>query len=108
AFLLRRVERPEPAPAGDLEDHARALLDLIQRDLLALGLVGEVLRVAVQDLDAGIGRLGPSLIAGDEAVDRRLLLPAHRADHVGTWTALLLEPREVADEVAGLLLADEQ
>ena len=38
-LLLRRVERAETAAAGDLEDDARALLDLVQGDLLALGLV---------------------------------------------------------------------
>src|SRR5689334_20356206 len=42
-LLLRRVERTEPAAARDLEDHAGALLDLVERDLLALRLVREVL-----------------------------------------------------------------
>src|SRR6266540_3011107 len=108
ALLLRRVEGAEPTTAGNLEDHAGALFDLVQRDLLALRLVGEVLGVAVQELDPGIGGLCTRLIAGDEAVDRRLLLPADRADHVRAGQPILLEPGEVTDEVARLLLAEEQ
>src|SRR5215216_7419249 len=43
AVLLRRIECSQTTAARDLEDHAGALLDLVQRDLLALRLVGEVL-----------------------------------------------------------------
>ena len=45
ALLLRGVERAEPAASRDLEDDDRAARDLVQRDLLALRLVREVLRV---------------------------------------------------------------
>src|SRR5215470_9258109 len=107
-LLLRSVERAEAAAAGDLEDHASALLDLVQRDLLALRLVGEVLRVPVQRLDAGVRGLRACLIAGDEAVDRRLLLTADRADDVGSGPPLLLEARQVADEIARLLFFEQQ
>ena len=108
ALLARRVERTEAAAAGNLEDDARAVRDLVQRDLLALRLVVEVLRVAVQQLDPRIRRLRAGLVAGDEAVDRRLLLSADGADYVLARPPLLLERREIADEVAGLLLAEEQ
>src|SRR5215831_17979574 len=107
-LLLRSVERAEAAAAGDLEDHASALLDLVQRDLLALRLVGEVLRVPVQRLDAGIRCLGTGLVTGDEAVDRRLLLAADGADDVRPRPTLLLEPGEIADEIPRLLLLEQQ
>src|SRR6266511_518909 len=42
SLLLRSIERTEAAAAGNLEDHACALLDLVQGHLLALRLVGEV------------------------------------------------------------------
>src|SRR5262249_1256645 len=58
ALLLRRIERAKPAAARDLEDDDRPALDLVERDLLALRLNREVLGVAVDELDAGNGRLG--------------------------------------------------
>ena len=108
ALLLRRVKRAQAAAARNLEDRSGALLDLVQRDLLALRLIREVLRVAVQHLDARVGGLRAGLIARDETIDRRLLLTADRTDHVRARAPLLLEAREVADEVAGLLLVEEQ
>ena len=59
-------------------------------------------------LDPRRGFLGAREIAGDEAVDGRLLHAADGADHVLARAPLLLQPREVADEVADLLLAEEQ
>ena len=53
-FLAGGVERAETAAARDLEDDVGALRDLVERDLLALRLVDEVLRVAVQDLDVRV------------------------------------------------------
>jgi hypothetical protein len=50
ALLARSVERAEAATAGDLEDHPRALRDLVERELLALVLRDEVLRERDQDL----------------------------------------------------------
>src|SRR5215213_6434143 len=47
ALLLRRVDRAEAATTRDLEDHVGSLGDLVERDLLALRLVDEVLGVAV-------------------------------------------------------------
>src|SRR4249919_2149585 len=44
ALLASSVERTEAATAGDLEDHPRALRDLVERELLALVLSTEVLR----------------------------------------------------------------
>ena len=76
-LLLRRVEGAEAAAAGDLEDDVGALGDLVQRDLLALRLVGEVTASSRSStLIARVGRLGASLVAGDVAVDRRDLLAA--------------------------------
>ena len=107
-FSFAASSAPRPQPPATWKIDARALLDLVQRDLLALRLVGEVLRVAVQHRDPRIGGLRARLVAGDEAVDRRLLLAADGADDVLARPPLLLEPGEVADEVAGLLLAEEE
>src|SRR5262245_3896557 len=71
AGLLGRVQRAEPARAGDVELDLRALVDLVLRDRLALGRVDEVLRVADEDLHAGVALLRAGLIAREEAVDRR-------------------------------------
>ena len=107
ALLLGRVERAEAALAGHLEDDLRALRDLVERDLLALRLVDEVLRVAVQRLDARVGRLGARLVARDVVVDRRDLLAADARDRLGV-VVLGLQAGEVAGEVARLLLLEEQ
>ena len=101
------VEHAEAALAGDLELDRRALRDLVQRLLLALRLCDEVLGVVVQRLDARIGLLRAELEAGDVAVDRRDLEAADRADR-GAALGLDVEARRVADEVAGLLLLEEQ
>ena len=107
-LLAGRVERPEPAAARNLEDDAGAAGDLVERELLALRLVVPIGRVAVQDLDPGDGLLGAGLVARDEAVDRRLLEAADRADHVRAVAALLGERGEVAGEVPDLLLLEDQ
>ena len=66
-------------------------------------------RVVVQHLDPRIGGLRARLVAGDEAVDRRLLLAADRADHVlGRGRRFSSSAGEVADEVARLLLLEEE
>ena len=107
ALVLRRRERAEAASAGDLEDDLRARCDLVQRELLALGLVLPVLRVRPRHLRPGHRRLGAGLVARDEAVDRRLLEAADGADRLAA-RLLRLERAEVADEVADLLLAEEE
>src|SRR5918994_4366129 len=53
ALLLRRVQRAEAAAAGNLEDDVGALGDLVERHLLALRLVDEVLRVAQERVRIG-------------------------------------------------------
>src|SRR3954451_20681023 len=106
ALLLRRVDRAEAAGARDLEDDLRALGDLVERDLLALVLRREALRVAVERLDAGVGLLGAGLEARDVVVDRRDLLAADARERAAV--VLGVERREVADEVAGLLLLEGQ
>src|SRR5215831_7711247 len=106
-LAVRRVERAETARAGDLELDDRAGGDLIQRRFLALRLSGEALRVVVECLDARIGLLRAVLVARDVPVDRRDLDAADRADRLGALL-LRIEARGVPDEVAGLLLAEEQ
>ena len=106
-LLLRGVERAEAATARDLEDHDGAGGDLVQRDLLALRRVREVLRVVVQRLDPWHRRLRTRLVARDEAVDRRLLLPADGRDD-GRTARLRRQARGIACEVADLLLLEEQ
>src|SRR5215211_9364916 len=107
-LLARRVESAEPAAARNLEHHTGAAADLVQGKLLALRLVVPVGRVPVDHLDPGVCLLGARLIAGDEAVDRRLLEPADRADHVRAGTSLLGERREVTGEIPDLLLLEDQ
>src|SRR5215208_1822161 len=107
-LLLRRVERAEAALAGDLEDDLRALRDLVERELLAEVLLDEVLGVAVEGLDVRVGLLGAGLEAGDVAVDRRDLLAADRGDHLVAALVLDVEPRQRSDEVAGLVLLEQQ
>src|SRR3954447_4744095 len=106
ALLLRRVDRAEAAGARDLEDDLRALGDLVERDLLALVLRREALRVAVERLDAGVGLLGAGLEARDVVVDRRDLLAADARERAAV--VLGVERGQVADEIARLLLLERQ
>src|SRR5215210_3780830 len=107
-LLLRGVERAEPAAAGDLEHDLRALRDLVERDLLALVLRDEVLRIRREDLDLRVARLCTGLVAGDEDVDRRELDPADRADHLLAACLLRDHRRHAADEVAVLVRRERQ
>src|SRR3954447_6544414 len=107
-LLLRRVEDAEAALARDLEDDLRTLRDLVERQLLALRLVDEVLRVAVEGLDARVGRLGAGLVARDVVIHRRDLLAADGADDLLAARVLGVQAREVAGQVARLLLGEEQ
>ena len=75
AALLLRREDAEAALAGDLEDDLRALRDLVQRDLLALGLIAEVLRVAELDLDRRRTPLRALVVPGDEEVTVGMFRP---------------------------------
>src|ERR687897_141323 len=106
--LLRRVERAEAAPAGHLEDDLRALCDLVERDLLALVLRDEVLRIADQDAGRRHTLLRSGLIARDEDVHRRQLDPADRADHLPAALLLGHERGEAADHVAVLVRREGQ
>src|SRR5581483_8135874 len=112
ALLLGRVECAETAAAGYLEDDLRALADLVERDALALVLCHEVLRVPVERLHARVGRLGAGLVARDVADHGRNRDAADGADDVLRAVArskpLGLEPGEVADLVADLVLREDQ
>ena len=99
ALLAGRVDRAEAAVACDLEDDVRALRDLVERDLLALGRVVEVVRVRVQELDVRLRRLHRRLEAGDPVVDRRDLDAADR----GHGAALRRQRGDDAGEVPRLL-----
>src|SRR5437763_3722228 len=103
AGLVGRVERAEAARAGDVELDLRARVDLVLRDRLALRLVDEVLRVADQDLDAGIALRRARLVAGEERVDRRDLDAADDADRLRAALLLDHQAREAAHEVGVLL-----
>ena len=108
--LLRRREDAETALAGDLEDGTGAVGDHVQRLLLALRLVDEVLRVGVRHRHLRAGPLRARVVARDEAIDRRDLEAAD-----GTELRLALERLrddllrgQEPDQVAGLLLLEEQ
>ena len=103
ALLAGRVDRAEAAVACDLEHDVRALRDLVERDLLALGRVVEVVRVRVQELDVRLRRLHRSLEAGDPVVDRRDLDAADR----GHGAALRRQRGDNSCEVSGLLCGED-
>ena len=106
-LLLRGVERAETAPARNLEHDAGAARDLGERQLLALREIHPVVRVAPHDLDARDGLLGTGDVARDVAIDRRLFEAADGADHIAA-RAFLGKRAEVADQVADLLLPEDQ
>ena len=108
-LLLGCGQSAEAALAGDLEDDMRPARDLVERELLALRLVDEVLRVGVQRRDPWAGLLRAGAVARDVPVHGRDLQPADRADHLLRASLLLGdEPGEIADQVARLLLLEEQ
>ena len=110
--FTRRVESTEATAPGDLEDDLRALRDLVQRDLLALGLVGEGLRERDQDVRPGHALARAGAVGRDEDADRRgmfrpptaeiVLFPARRAirretpDHVAVLVRREGEAADVA------------
>src|SRR3954447_13476891 len=73
----------QAAAAGNLEHDVRALTDLVESNRLALVLRDEVLRVAVECLDARLHLLGAVLVPGDVRVDGRDLETADRRDRAG-------------------------
>src|SRR5262249_35106596 len=89
------------------EDDPRAVGDLRQRELLALRLVVPRLGIAPRDLDPGDGALRPGPVARDVPIDGRLLEAADGADRLRTL-ALGRERAEVADQIADLLLFEEE
>jgi hypothetical protein len=86
------------------QDHVGALGDLVERDLLALRLVDEVLRVGVQELDARIGVLDGLTETGDPVVHRRDADAAHRGHGLG----LGHHRRHDSGEISGLLRGELQ
>src|SRR5215218_9970066 len=103
AGRVRRLERTEAAAARDLEEHLRALCDLVLGDCLALVGRDEVLRVPDQHLDVRVEHLRAVLVAGNPDVDRRDLEAPDGPDDL--LAALLLRHLggEVADEAARLV-----
>src|SRR6187401_140837 len=102
--LVRRLEGAETAAARRGEDDLRAPAELGERDLLALRLVDEVLRVALDHADLRDGRLGARLVAREERHDRRHLLAADRAHDPALGDGRSRD----AGEVAALLLGEDQ
>ena len=99
----RRLERAEAAAAGDLEQHLRALRDLVLGDRLALVGRDEVLRVADEHLRAGYGLLRAELVARDPDVDRRDLQAADGTDRSARRPSAAIFAARYADEAAGLV-----
>ena len=100
-----RGDHAQPASAGDLEHDLRARVDLVERKLLARGLIREVLRVRVEQLGGRVRRLDPGLVAADVVGHRWDALTADRGrGRVAVF--LQVEPGEVTGRVAGLLLGE--
>src|ERR671922_2022441 len=108
--LLRGGETAEAALTGDHERDLRAALDLVERRLLALRLVGKgwVVRVVDEHRDASVRAPGARLVAGNELHDRGDAVRAHGRDHVPTGLVPDDEARDVADEIARLLLLEDE
>ena len=104
AALVRRLERAEAAAARRGEHGLRAALDLRERELLALRLVDEVLRVPLKHGHARVRRLHAGAVAGEERDDRRNGLTADRA-HGGAFRD---RRGRDADEITRLLLGEDQ
>src|SRR4051794_29959886 len=102
AALVGSLERAETAAARDLEEHVRALRDLVRGNGLALVGRDEVLRVLDQDLRSRNSLLRAELVARDPDVDRRDLESADRADRVRAVLCRHLRGED-ADETAGLV-----
>src|SRR2546421_2638783 len=94
AGLAGGLQRAQPAAARDLEDDVSALPDLGLSLTLALGRVGEVVRVTDEDVDRRVFHLRRPLVARDVVVDRGDADAADRADHVLVLLglAVLFEP----------------
>src|SRR5829696_2315282 len=117
ALLTRRLEEASAGGARGVVDNVRALVHLLQADLLAARRVvegpGVRTRVLHEHLAIGAHRLDAGLVAGLELADEVGLLPAQETDDlvvgVGVLGALLRhEPGHHAREVAALLLPEDQ
>ena len=103
-LLLGGLERAEAASAGRCEDDLGAGCDLVERELLALRLVDEVLGVPGEDIRLRRGLLRARLVAGEERDDGRNRLAADRAH----GSALRDGRRSDAGQVPGLGLLEDQ
>src|SRR5919204_400334 len=101
-LVLSGTQRAEAARAGDVVDDLRACRDLVQRQRLALVLLGEGSRIVDLHLDAGHALLRTGDVTGEELLDRRNCLTADAADHVAAGL-LCHQGTKAADEVAALL-----
>src|SRR5436190_14871857 len=109
-LLLRVPTSTAHTHTLDLELESRALAHLVERRLLALRLVGEgrIVRVVDQHLDVAVCLVDACPVAREVAHDRRDLVGADAAhDHLALLRmARLPETRDVADEIASLLLTE--
>src|ERR1700736_6557772 len=109
--LARRLQHAEAASARNLEQDVGLSGDLAAGDVLALGRVGEVIRVTDQHLDRRVFHRRRPLVAGDVVVNRRDADSTDRADHmlVLLGLALLLEHAgDHAHHRACILLLEEK
>src|SRR5690348_9420630 len=104
--LACRLQRPEPAGAGDLEHHTRSLRDLAQGDRPAFYRVDEVVGIGVQRPDARIRSSRAGLVAGDPPLDRRHPLAGDRADHLLPGRERQHERSQVTCQITGLLFPE--
>src|SRR5437660_662551 len=111
ARLARRLQHAEAAAARNLEQDVGLSGYLAAGDVLALGRVGEIVRVPDQDLDRRVFHGCRPLVAGDVVIDRRDADPTDRADHVLVLfgLALLLEHAgDHSNHGARVLLLEEE
>ena len=108
-LLLRRVERAEAASARRPGRRPWRRFDVVAAPApcTSPGRRSPVSSCA-STFTCGYAFFAALVVAAEEAVDRRQLLPADRSDHTrAVRDVLRLQPGEVADEVAGLLLLEE-
>src|SRR5215212_429366 len=117
ALLTRRLEESRAGAARGVVDDVRALVYLLQADLLASRWVVEGIgcrtRILHQDLTVRADRLHTGLVAGLEPADQIRLLPAEETDDLVVGVGVLglflgHETGHHAREITALLLPEDQ